>query len=77
MQQRHVLAASREQGHCYLTFPQINAGIIELIEINLEAQLLEHLMRMEQEHQLKTRVINNENQECTGYGSVENNLGIL
>ena len=66
---KHVLAASREQGHCYLTFPQINAGIIELIEINLEAQLLEHLMRMEQEHQLKTRVINNENQECTGYYS--------
>ena len=33
---KHVLAASREQGHCYLTWPQINAGIIELIDMNLE-----------------------------------------
>jgi exodeoxyribonuclease V alpha subunit len=66
---KHVLAASREQGHCYLTLSQINAGIIELIEMNLETQLLEHLMFMEHDHQLKTRVIKKYNQECTCYYS--------
>jgi exodeoxyribonuclease V alpha subunit len=66
---KHVLAASREQGHCYLTWPQINAGIIELIDMNLEAQLIEHLTLMEQEQQLKTRVVEKENEESIGYYS--------
>lgn len=66
---KHVLAASREQGHCYLTWPQINAGIIELIDMNLEAQLIEHLTLMEQEQQLKTRVIEKDNEESIGYYS--------
>ena len=56
---KHVLAASREQGHCYLTFQQINAGLIELIEMNLESNLLEHLEFMKNDQQLKTRVIKN------------------
>ena len=56
---KHVLAASREQGHCYLTLPQINAGIHELIEIHLGEQLLEHLSKMEDDHQLKTRTLPN------------------
>ncbi|HGO6700353.1 TPA: AAA family ATPase [Legionella pneumophila] len=66
---KHVLAASREQGHCYLTLAQINAGIIELIDMNLETQLIEHLTLMEQEQQLKTRVIEKENQEFIAYYS--------
>lgn len=66
---KHVLAASREQGHCYLTSLQINAGIIELIDMNLEAQLIEHLTLMEQEQQLKTRVIEKDNEESIGYYS--------
>lgn len=67
---KHVLAASREQGHCYLTLPQINAGIIELIDMNLGAQLAEHLAFMEQDRQLKTRVMIEENQhECVCYYS--------
>ena len=66
---KHVLAASREQGHCYLTFSQINAGIIELIEMNLEGQLLEHLTYMEHDHQLKKRVIEKDGQEYVGYYS--------
>jgi exodeoxyribonuclease V alpha subunit len=66
---KHVLAASREQGHCYLTIPQINAGIIELLEMNLEERLLEHLQYMEQDRQLKTRVIEKGGQKCIGYYS--------
>jgi exodeoxyribonuclease V alpha subunit len=42
------LAASREQGHCYLTEPQINTGIIELIAINLGEQLNDYLGLMKQ-----------------------------
>lgn len=66
---KHVLAASREQGHCYLTISQINAGILGLIEMNLEAQLVQHLAFMENDQQLKTRVIKKNNQECTCYYS--------
>jgi len=66
---KHVLAASREQGHCYLTFHQINAGIIELLEMNLEGQLLEHLQYMEHDHQLKTRIIAKDGRERVGYYS--------
>jgi len=65
----HVLAASREQGHCYLTLPQINVGIIELIEINLESQLSAHLAQMEQEGLLKTRMIVKEGHDVLGYYS--------
>ncbi len=45
---RHVLAASREQGHCYLTAEQINTGIIELIDINLGERLNDYLDVMKQ-----------------------------
>ncbi len=66
---KHVLAASREQGHCYLTMPQINEGILELIDLNLETQLSEHLTLMEQEQQLKTRVIEHEHEKSIAYYS--------
>ena len=66
---KHVLAASREQGHCYLTFQQINTGIIDLIEMNIEAQLLAHLALMETDQQLKTRMIAKDNQERVCYYS--------
>ena len=66
---KHVLAASREQGHCYLTFQQINKGLIELIEMNLGAQLLEHLAFMEADQQLKTRTVEKDGQDCIGYYS--------
>ena len=66
---KHVLAASREQGHCYLTLQQINTGIIELIEINLGDQLLEHLAFMEKDQQIKTRMIEKDNQDRVCYYS--------
>ena len=43
---KHVLPASREQGHCYLTAPQINSGVVELIEINLGDRLKDYLELM-------------------------------
>ncbi|ADH87100.1 SF1B family DNA helicase RecD2 [Desulfurivibrio alkaliphilus] len=32
---RHVLAAGREQGHCYLTLAQVIAGVNELLELDI------------------------------------------
>jgi exodeoxyribonuclease V alpha subunit len=66
---KHVLAASREQGHCYLTEPQINTGIIELIDINLGERLKEYLGLMQQAGQLCTRLLNKDNVEIIGYYS--------
>ena len=66
---KHVLAASREQGHCYLTEPQINTGIIELIDINLGERLKDYLGLMQQAGQLCTRHLNKDNVETIGYYS--------
>lgn len=66
---KHVLAASREQGHCYLTLAQINTGIIELLEMDLGSKLTENLVLMEQDHQLKTREIMVGDKQCLGYYS--------
>jgi len=58
---KHVLAASRQQGHCYLTFEQINSGIIELIETDLGERLSVYLEHMKQEDMLRIReLIENE-----------------
>jgi len=32
---KHVLSASREQGHCYLTKEQISTGVSDLIELDI------------------------------------------
>lgn len=66
---KHVLAASREQGHCYLTEQQINTGIIELIAINLGERLKDYLGLMQQAGQLCTRLLNKDNVETIGYYS--------
>lgn len=52
---KHVLAASREQGHCYLSGQQIHAGIEELIDLHLGERLLEFLEIMKKENQLRVR----------------------
>ncbi|MCU7800625.1 MAG: AAA family ATPase [gamma proteobacterium symbiont of Lucinoma myriamae] len=66
---KHVLAASREQGHCFLTEQQINTGIIELIEMNLGERLLGYLEIMKQDDQLRTRQLTKEGTEYTCYYS--------
>lgn len=66
---KHVLAASREHGHCYLTERQIHAGIVDLLEINLGERLYDYLELMKQEGQLCTRLLLHENEETTCYYS--------
>ncbi|OQX07459.1 MAG: recombinase RecD [Desulfobulbaceae bacterium A2] len=50
---RHVLAAAREQGHCYLTAPQIGEQVHELLAIDLSPRLAALLRDMETEGLLK------------------------
>ena len=54
---KHVLAASREFGHCYLTQSQIRAQVKELIELDLGDRLPDLLKNMEQENLVMVREI--------------------
>ena len=66
---KHILATSREQGHCYLTEKQINAGVMELIDINLSDRLIDYLELMEHEGQLCIRQILTDKDEFNCYYS--------
>ena len=63
---KHVLAASREQGHCYLTLKQIQYDVRELIELDLADSLPTELAQMKQDDHLRTRQLQHENvtSEC-------------
>ena len=54
---KHVLAASRDFGHCYLTQSQIKAQVKELIELDLGDRLPGFLNRMEQDGLVMAREI--------------------
>lgn len=56
---RHVLAAAREEGHCYLSLEQIADGIDTLLNLELGERLQVLLDQMELENQLKLRVLKN------------------
>ncbi len=60
---RHVLAASREQGHCYLTAAQVATGVNELLEFEAGEQVATLLLRMEAEGLLKVRELADETGE--------------
>ena len=52
---RHVLAAGREQGHCYLISTQITAEVGNLLGFNPENRLVVILRNMQAENHLKVR----------------------
>lgn len=52
---KHVLAASRDFGHCYLTRSQIAAQVKELLQFDLEERLADLLQLMEEEGHLMVR----------------------
>ena len=54
----HVLAASREFGHCYLTGDQIVAQVNELLELDISQRIPELLGEMETHGQLMVHEIN-------------------
>ncbi|WP_456384654.1 SF1B family DNA helicase RecD2 [Desulfolithobacter sp.] len=54
---RHVLSASRELGHCYLTLDQITSQVGELLGQDKNLQIASHLQAMEQEKRLCVRYL--------------------
>lgn len=54
---RHILAASRDHGHCYLTVEQVQDGISELLDLDLTGLIETYLQLMERDGLLKKRVI--------------------
>jgi len=56
---RHVLAAARNFGHCYLTASQINEQVRELLDLDLSEKLPRFLQSMEKERLLMKREIIN------------------
>ena len=57
---RHVVAAGRNDGHCYLTFTQIYDRVKELLDLDLRDQLTSLLCQMVKERQLMVRELPNE-----------------
>ncbi len=64
---RQVLAASREQGHCFLSDRQIGAGVLELIDVNLADRLAALLAAMAQDNQLRVRQLTRDGEPVTCY----------
>ncbi|MFW2368475.1 MAG: AAA family ATPase [Desulforhopalus sp.] len=60
---RHVLAASREQGHCYLKSEQIRTAVEELLTLDLGERFARILTLMETRNQLKVRTLESTNGE--------------
>lgn len=58
---RHILAASREKGHCYLKIEQIRKGILDLLELDLRGLIETYLQLMEREGLLKKRILSGDN----------------
>ncbi len=54
---KHVLAASRDFGHCYLTQAQIAKQVQDLLDLDLTARLPAFLSQMDDAGDLKTRLI--------------------
>lgn len=65
----HVLAASREQGHCYLTAGQIAQEVKTILEMDLDDLLFTYLAAMQEEKRLKVRILPGEDGEQVCYYS--------
>ncbi len=57
----HVLAASRDQGHCYLEFEHINKEVEKLLKQDLKELVETEVLGMEKDNELKTRMKKSEN----------------
>ncbi|MCT4614662.1 MAG: AAA family ATPase [Marinifilaceae bacterium] len=65
----HVLAASRESGHCYLEIEQIHKNLSILLKANYPEAIDNEIVKMEQENELKTRIKQNDDSESKCYYS--------
>jgi exodeoxyribonuclease V alpha subunit len=66
---RHVLAAARNFGHCYLTESQIKIQVKELLDLDLSKTLAGLLLSMEKERQLMKRRLGGEGELTSCYYS--------
>ncbi len=66
---QHVLAASREGGHCYLTYQQVYEQVVSLLALEVNDRLFPILEAMEQEHLLKLRLLPEDDKQVTCYYS--------
>ena len=58
---RHVLSAAREFGHCYLTAPQIQDQVKDILTLDLSGKLAVLLKDMEEKHLLMRRDLAHDN----------------
>lgn len=54
---KHILAASREQGHCYLTTVQIDRELRQLLDMDCRDRLDSVLQQMQDEDHLRLRLL--------------------
>ncbi len=54
---RHILSASREMGHCYLSREQISLQVEDLLNLGIHDSIPAHLETMQQEGQLRLRIL--------------------
>ncbi len=54
---RHVLSASREKGHCYLTETQIIDSVCSLLDLQIATAVPAYLGEMEQNNDLRIRLL--------------------
>ncbi len=66
---RHILAASREKGHCYLTIDQIQVEVQKLLDLDLHGVLETYLQLMEKDGLLKKRILSTEEESVSCYYS--------
>lgn len=60
----HVLAASREQGHCYLELPYIKLEVAKLLKENFDVLVEQEIHGMEADFELKTRIHPQKQEKC-------------
>ncbi len=65
----HVLAAAREQGHCYLELENIQSDVEALLKENFSELLVGVVNRMEKENDLKVRLKQEKDNETKCYYS--------
>ena len=66
---RHILASSREEGHCYLTLEQVCRSIEKLLQEPLDKLIPKYLREMEENQEIKTRIVEDKETETYGYYS--------
>jgi exodeoxyribonuclease V alpha subunit len=66
---KHVLSGSREKGHCFLTYDQIQIQTKELLEVDDSAKLNSIIKSLLDTHEIKKRILTFDNEPVNCYYS--------